>query len=591
VGQVLVPEAAAERYDAAVPVDVPYLPVRTPDALEGVLTAVSESRLIGLDCETTGLDPCTDRVRLLSLDCETVDGGRFTYLVDTFAIDPALLWGSLAEAEVVAHNAAFDLAFLARLGFEPGRVRDTRLMSQVLYASARARGVAPTRHGLKDCAGRELGRELTKDLQASDWAGSLSAEQLSYAATDAAVLVPLFRVLTDKLKAASLERAAALESAALPCVAWLGKSGVPFDRTRWHSLAAAAKADADRLTAALNAAAPARRDTLFAEPWNWDSPEQVQKALAIAGCEVDSTRDGVLAAADHPLARLVRDHRDARKRETTYGEAWLEHVARDGRVYPRWVQFGANSGRMACSAPNMQNLPRGDYRKCVAARPGRVLVKADYSQIELRIAAKVSGDRALTAAYERGEDLHALTARQVLGIAEVTREHRQLAKALNFGLLYGMGAKGFRNYARSHYGLELTEDQAEGYRQAFFRAYPGLRRWHRSVGDRPMDTRTLVGRRVLGVQQFNEKLNLPVQGTGADGLKAALGLLWERRAECPSAIPVLAVHDEIVVECDEGQSDGASEWLRRAMLDGMAPLVAPVPVEVEVKVGPTWGGE
>jgi DNA polymerase family A len=110
----------------------------------------------------------------------------------------------------------------------------------------------------------------------------------------------------------------------------------------------------------------------------------------------------------------------------------------------------------------MQNLPRGEYRKCVAAPPGRVLVKADYSQVELRIAAKASGDKALMAAYERGDDLHTLTARQVLGIAEVTKEHRQLAKALNFGLLYGMGAKGFRNYARSHYGLGLTEDQAVG---------------------------------------------------------------------------------------------------------------------------------
>ncbi|MBO0698493.1 MAG: hypothetical protein J2P46_08870 [Zavarzinella sp.] len=571
------------------PSDARYLLARTAGDLQLVVNAVAESRLVGLDCETTGLDPRTARVRLISLDCETVDGGRFTYLVDAFAVDPTPLWGPLAEAEVVAHNAAFDLAFLACLGFEPGRAHDTLLLSQVFYAGARTRGEAPTRHALKDCAARELGRELAKDLQASDWSGPLSSDQLSYAATDAAILVPLFRALTDKLKAAGLDRAAALESAALPCVVWLGRSGVPFDRDGWRALAARAKADADRLTAELDAAAPARPDTLFAEPWNWDSPEQVQKALALAGCKLDSTRDGVLAAVDHPLARLLRAHRDARKRETTYGEAWLAHVGPDGRVYPRWVQFGANSGRMACSTPNMQNLPRGDYRRCVAAPPGRALVKADYSQIELRIAAKVSGDRALAAAYERGEDLHMLTARQVLGIAEVTKEHRQLAKALNFGLLYGMGANGFRAYARSHYGLELTEGQANEYREAFFRTYPGLRRWHRSVGDGPVDTRTLAGRRVLGVRQFNEKLNLPVQGTGADGLKAALGLLWERRGECPGAVPVLAVHDELVVECDAGQADRAAQWLRRAMQDGMAPLVAPVPVEVEVKVGRTWG--
>jgi DNA polymerase I len=111
------------------------------------------------------------------------------------------------------------------------------------------------------------------------------------------------------------------------------------------------------------------------------------------------------------------------------------------------------------------------------------------------------------------------------------------------------------------------------------------------MGDRPIDTRTLAKRRVLGVDRFTEKLNLPVQGTGADGLKAALGLLWAQRHEVPGAILVLVVHDEIVVKCDEGQASAVSEWLKKAMLDGMAPLVEPVPVEVEVRVGKTWGGD
>jgi len=246
---------------------------------------------------------------------------------------------------------------------------------------------------------------------------------------------------------------------------------------------------------------------------------------------------------------------------------------------------------MACCSPNMQNLPRGEYRCCVAAPPGRVLVKADYSQIELRIAAKVSGDKALIAAYERGEDLHTQTARQVLGITDVTKQHRQLAKAINFGLLYGMGANAFRSYARTNYGVEMSEAEAQGYREAFFSAYPGLRRWHRSMGERPIDTRTLARRRVLGVDRFTEKLNLPVQGTGADGLKIALGLLWDRRRECPDAVPVLAVHDEIVVECDDGRATETADWLRRCMVDAMSPLIDPVPVVVEVKVGRTWGGE
>src|SRR5262249_43390255 len=137
---------------------------------------------------------------------------------------------------------------------------------------------------------------------------------------------------------------------------------------------------------------------------------------------------------------------------TGFGEAWLDHVRKeDSRVYPTWRQIGAASGRMSCSEPNLQQLPRGEHRRCVVAPPGRVLVKADYSQIELRIAARISGDEALLQAYRRGDDLHARTARAVLGLAEVTKEHRQLAKALNFGLLFGMGAEGLRRYAQSEY--------------------------------------------------------------------------------------------------------------------------------------------
>jgi DNA polymerase-1 len=514
-----------------------------------------------------------------------------SYLVDCFAANPAPLWEPLAGCQVVGHNLGFDLAFLARLGFRPGRVRDTLLLSQVLYAAGYTKGTAPTRHGLKDCAAREIGVTLDKDLQQSDWSGRLSAAQLAYAADDVRVLEPLHAALTRKLVEAGLRRAAEIECRALPAIVWTGAAGVPFDRERWARLAGGAKADADRARAALDAAAPADPASLFDGGFHWDSPDDVRRAFALAGVEIDSTRDNVLATVGHPLAARLRDYRDARKRETTYGLDWLKHVASDGRVYPTWVPVGANSGRMACSTPNMQNLPQGEYRACVAAPPGRVLVKADYSQVELRIAAKVSGDRALLDAYRRGEDLHVRTARQVLGIETVTKADRQLAKAINFGLLYGMGARGFRDYARSHYGLELTEEQAAGYRAAFFRAYPGLRRWHQSVGDGACDTRTLAGRRVRGVERFNEKLNLPVQGTGADGLKIALGLLWERRAACPDAAPVLAVHDEIVVECDAGGATATADWLKRCMTDALAPLIEPVPVEVEVTAGRTWGGD
>jgi DNA polymerase I-like protein with 3'-5' exonuclease and polymerase domains len=567
-----------------------YLVVTDRAGLDVAAATLDNTKRIGLDLETTGLNPRADRVRLLSLAAETLDGGRFAYLVDCFAVDPSSLWDALAGKELVIHNAAFDLPFLARLGFTPaGTVRDTMLLAQLLTAGTNERVT------LAACCQRWLNRPLDKAEQKSDWSGELTDAQLAYAASDVEVLAPLLKALAVKIEEAGLVEAAKIEQRCLPAVVWMGSRGVALDRDAWQSLAHAAVEDADCLREELYQIAPPRpTNELFSESWNWDSTQQARQALALAGCPVDNTADDTLAAVDHPLAQLLRRYRLARKRGSTYGTDWLAHVADDGRVYPSWRQIGSRAGRMSCRDPNMQQLPRGDYRRCVVAPPGRVLVKADYSQIELRIAAKVSGDKALLEAYQRGDDLHTRTARTVLGVEEVTKQHRQLAKALNFGLVYGMGARGFRQYAKSQYGLDLNEEQAIQYRNAFFTTYPGLAAWHRRVGrsgKQVLETRTLTGRRRLEVNRFTEKLNTPVQGSGADGLKLALALLWERREQAPGAFPVLAVHDEIVVEADAEKADAITAWLKTAMVDAMAPLINPVPVEVEVKVARTWGGD
>jgi DNA polymerase-1 len=553
--------------------------------LPTVLQAIDESVRIGLDVETTGLDPNTDRVRVLSLATD-----RRTYLVDCLQVDPAPLWNLLGEKELVGHNLGFDLRFMAKLGFEPGAVRDTMLLSQLLHGTRKGKGF----HTLEACAGRELGRGMDKAMQKADWSGPLSPEHLVYAATDVEVLAPLYEALLARVSAAGMEAVADIEFRCLPAMAWLSGSGVGFDRDAWAARAREAEAAAEAVSRELDAAAPPRDGYLpTAGAWNWSSPQQVVEAFRILGVSLTETDDDALAAVEHPLADLLRRHRAAAKLVSTYGLGWLKDSYQDGRLYAGWQQIGADSGRMACSRPNLQNLPRGPYRRCFVAPAGRVLVKGDYSQVELRVAARVSKDKALLEAYRRGEDLHTRTARSVLGIGDVTKEHRQLAKALNFGLLYGMGAQGFRQYALAQYGLRLTEREARRYRDTFFRAYPGLAAWHHRVRSRKAaETRTLAGRRRLldGQTPDTQRLNTPVQGTGADGLKLALALLWERRDQCPGAFPVLAVHDEIVVECDAGQAEAVAAWLKQAMLEGMAPLLEPVPVEVDVKVSADWGG-
>ncbi|MFO0809300.1 MAG: DNA polymerase [Gemmataceae bacterium] len=568
---------------------VGYTVVTDSADLMMVATAVEQTALVGLDTETTGLNPRADRLRLLSLATDTVDGGTHVYLIDCAAVDPRPLWSVLAGVEVVGHNLAFDLAFLAKLGFEPGRVSDTMLTSQVLHAGT------SVKHTLEACAKRELGIKLYKEHQKADWSGMLSREMLEYAALDASVARPLHRSLLHKAEEAGLAETVRIEHRALPAVVWMANAGVPIDRDAWTQLAEDAERRRADLHEKLDAASPLPPGSLFAGGRNWDSSIQVKSVLAAVGCPVESTADDALAALDHAVPKLLREYRAAAKLATTYGKPWLKNVAADGRVYAKWWQAATATGRMSCSGPNLQQLPRGGHRRCVAAPPGRVLVKADYSQIELRIAARVAGETRMMGAFLRREDLHALTARQVLGKDDVTKADRQLAKAVNFGLLYGMGANGFRDYARSQYGVELTERQAHDYREKFFCAYPKLREWHQDVGRaNASEARSMAGRRRLfdATTKFTERLNTPVQSTGADAIKSALALLWERRDECPTAVPILAAHDEIVAEVDESEADLAASWVMRAMGDAFSDWLGPaIPIEVESKCGRTWDGD
>jgi DNA polymerase-1 len=570
--------------------------ISKPSQLGGVIAALELAGPVALDVETTGLDHTKDRVRLLSL--LPSDGPAL--LVDCFAVDPRPLFPTLAGKELVGHNLPFDLAFLAAMGFEPGKALDTRPLSQLAHGARHARGF----HSLAECVQRELGTTLDKTEQASDWSGRLSRNQLRYAALDVAFLPPLLASLQKRIKDSGQEQAAGIEARCLPAMAWLAHTGVAFDLDAWLALADKAEAHAEALRQQLDAAASTRPGAVAPafEKWtnlvdvNWESPQQVKDVFTALGIKLESTDDDALAAVDHPLAELLREHRSATKLTGTYGKSWVEFV-KAGRIHSHWHQIGADTGRMACSDPNLQNLPRDPaYRRCFIAPPGRVLVKADYSQIELRIAAKIANETRMIDAYTKGEDLHTLTAASILGkaAADVNRDDRQLAKAVNFGLLFGQRWKGLKQYAKSNYGLALTDRQAREYRSRFFQAYPALAAWHRQVErQHDQESRTLAGRRRLFERKNPDtwRLNSPVQGTGADGLKLALALLWENRHACPGACPVLVIHDEIVIEADEGQAEAAAAWLKQTMLDAMTPLLDPVPVEVETKIGRTWGDQ
>src|SRR5215217_4388526 len=409
-------------------------------------------------------------------------------------------------------------------------------------------------HKLKDVVRRELDEELDKEQQKADWRGQLTDEMLTYAAKDAEVLPPLQETLAAKVEDADLKRVMEIEHRALPALTWMASAGVPFDAEEWRRHLKRLEEEKKRLKLELKRLAP---DHPEGKEWNWNSPKQIRKAFGLVGINPPNTKEETLSRCDHPLARALLQYRKTTKVLGTYGPSLLEKVEEDGRMYASWWQIGAGTGRMACSNPNLQNLPP-EARKHVRATEDRALVKADYSQIELRVAAKISGEERMLGAFAEGQDIHTITARSITGKEQVSKEDRKLAKSLNFGLVYGMGPAGLRHYAHGSYSIEMTAGEAERYWRGFFETYPGLKAWHdreyRELKKGSTETRTLTGRRRTGVTKLTERLNSPVQGTGADGLKLALAYLWERRDECAGVVPILAVHDEIVVECDEDQA-------------------------------------
>jgi DNA polymerase-1 len=566
----------------ATPVD--FTLVSDDEAFAMAMASIAEANSLAIDIETTGLNPDTDRIRLISVTTNSEEGGGSTFVFDLFSdIDVEDLWTCFHGKTLFLHNASFDLGFLRRLGFvHDETIHDTMLMARLLHAGTKASC------SLKDCLKQYLGIDISKDQQGTDWSGELTADQLAYAATDTAYLHGLAKRLLDELEYAKLQEAYTLETGCLLQIVEMSRIGVPVDIEAWLRLNEANLEESQSIEEVLN------QFTMNGDSsWNWNSPNQVKMAFQAQGIVLTKTDDDTLAKYDHPLAAALRRYRKVKKLLSAYGSDWLNRLV-EGRIHPNWKQLEARTGRMACSEPNIQQLPKDRYRAAIAPGEGRVLIKADYSQIELRVLAEVTQDPKLLDAYKQGQDLHEQTAREVLQIQEVTRADRQLAKALNFGLAFGMGSKTFAQYAKSGYGVELTDAEAKEHRAKFLRTYAGVKLWQDRVtsatGKLTPETRTLSGRRRLvpSGDGHTERLNTPIQGTAADGLKAALGLLWQRREEMPEARVIIACHDEIVVEAPIEQGEAAKVWLVNAMVDGMARYVRSVPVVVEATVGPSW---
>lgn len=578
-----------------------YKLITTVDELASALAVLSAAPILGLDSETTGLDPHTARPRLLQLATPAA-----IFIIDLFRFAPeqlAPLWQLLAAPQPIkiAHNAKFDAKFLLRHYRVPlGGIYDTYLASVLISA-----GNENDRHGLEAVAARYLDVQMDKAAQLSDWSGDLSEYQLAYAARDAQVLLPLRERLQARLEEMDLLVTARLEFECVLAVARLELAGVYLDAARWRALVGRLRIEHDAIAAELQRelAAGAPQLSLFGdigERINLDSPAQVKEALARLGIAIEDTREWTLrrAAQEHPLVEKLLKHRGLSKSLSSYGENILEYInPATGRIHADFRQIGTPTGRLTTSSPSLQQIPHTlEHRSCFRAPQGRKLVLADYSQIEMRILADFSQDQALLAAFDSGADLHRMTAAQMYGVPldEVTPRQRESAKGLNYGLVYGMGAEGLA------VRIKASVPEAEELMRRYFQAYAGVARWLREAGERAVRegrARTATGRLWIFQLDPNERSqaaalrrigkNAPIQGSASDIFKRAMTLLDEALLGRDAQV-VNSIHDELVVECDERIAEEIQPIVEQVMIASAKEFLPRVPVNVEAVIAEAW---
>ena len=407
-----------------------YTLVTDPEELPEIVSALEGAEAVGTDTETTSLSPRDGEARLLQLATP-----EQTFVIDLFEVrDISPLKKVLEGGPVkIFHNSKFDYQWLKELhGISVAPLFDTMLAAQLLDGGRQ--GAA---YGLDAVAERYLDESPDKSEQRSDWSGRLTGRQLEYAARDAAVLLPLRERLLEALEAEELVRVSKIEFAAVSSIAEMELAGVKLDVVRWKELEKAVRERRDEAAIALEAHFPEPEGVLPLEGLgprlNLNSPQQITDAFRSIGVELADTKVWTLLKVDHPAAKDLLRYRELQKKLGTYLETYPRFIhPKTGRIHASFLQCRVPTGRLACASPNIQQIPHEEeFRRCFVAERGHTLVIADYSQIELRILAEVSGDPAFVDAFRKGEDLHSLTAATMYGVAmeEVTKDQRSDASA------------------------------------------------------------------------------------------------------------------------------------------------------------------
>lgn len=577
---------------------------------------LNAAKLIAVDTETDSLDYMSANLVGISFALENGEAAYLPLQLD-YLDAPKTLEKSTTLAAIkpilenpdihkIGQNIKFDESIFARHCIELQGVEfDTMLLSYTLNSTGR--------HNMDDLAKRYLGHETIEfESIAGKGKGQLTFNQIpleqatEYAAEDADVTMKLQQVLWLKLQEEPtlIELYKTMELPLLHVLSRMERTGVLIDS---DALFIQSNEIATRLTALEEQAY-----ALAGQPFNLASTKQLQEILFDKlGLPVlqktpkgaPSTNEEVLEelAYSHELPKILVEHRGLSKLKSTYTDKLPQMVnSQTGRVHTSYHQAVTATGRLSSSDPNLQNIPiRNEegrrIRQAFIAREGYSIVAADYSQIELRIMAHLSGDQSLINAFSQGKDIHRSTAAEIFGVSldEVTNEQRRNAKAINFGLIYGMSAFGLSRQ------LGISRPDAQKYMDLYFQRYPGVQQFMTDIREKAKSqgyVETLFGRR-LYLPDINSSnamrrkgaervaINAPMQGTAADIIKRAMIKLDELIRHDPDIEMIMQVHDELVFEVRSEKVAFFREQIKQHM-EAAAELV--VPLIVEVGVGQNW---
>ena len=525
----------------------------------------------------------------------------------------------LANAEIVkiGHNLAYDLGLIrAAVGhrFPVVNLFDSMIAYQLLIAGLYENSLGKA--GLKTVVKDLLGVELDKGLQKSDWSGVHTEEQLSYALKDSEILIQLYPVLKEKLEEAGLTRVAQIEFDCLPMTVEAMQTGLPLDIPGVQAKIASLTQIIDDGEAAI---------TTIARDAGWRSPStdkkrrqlnlassQHLKALlqAVYGDDAKDSSEATIKALlqqqpEKPLANMLRELKKYQMQQR-FLRSWLKNHD-NGRLYSSYQQIGTRTGRYTSSGPNAQQISK-ELRYLFKADPGRALVECDYSNIEMRLAAEISGEPTLLRLYHEGADLHKVTAAKVFGVQvdEVTAEQRKTAKVINFGALYGGGIPYMMEAIPS-----LSKDEAQTYLDAFKMGYPGLLTYWDRCKNKSLrlvvnSKEYHVARSALGRLEYvprwddatgklhkklkNRLVNVPIQATGVDLFKLASGLLYKEfcKPKYADFNFLLSLHDSVLLECPAERAEECSELVNRVFMVAASEIFHDAPCAADVKIGSDW---